>query len=67
MKQQVGLSLKAWGMSIAKRRGHKRAIVAVARKLAIVMHRMWLDGTQFRWTNADGLQADDKPGIKMEA
>ncbi len=60
-------ALKAWGMSIAKGRGHKRAIVAIARKLAIVMHRMWLDGTAFRWTNADGLQADDKTGIKMGA
>ena len=59
-------ALKAWGMSIAKRHGHKRAIVAVARKLAIVMHRMWLDGTEFRWTNADGLQADDQPGSKWE-
>lgn len=32
--------LKAWGMAVAKRRGLRRAIVAVARKLAIVMHRM---------------------------
>lgn len=42
-------SLKAWGMAIARRRGMKRAIVAVARKLAMVLHRMWLDGTEFRW------------------
>jgi len=42
-------SLKAWGMAIARRRGMKRAIVAVARKLAIILHRMWLDGTEFRW------------------
>lgn len=42
-------SLKAWGMAIARRRGMKRAIVAVARKLATVLHRMWLDGTEFRW------------------
>jgi hypothetical protein len=34
--------LKAWGMAIAKRRGLRRAIVAVARKLAIVMHRIWV-------------------------
>jgi transposase len=37
--------LKAWGMAVAKRRGLRRAIVAVARKLAIVMHRIWVDGT----------------------
>ncbi len=42
-------SLKAWGMAIARRRGLKRAIVAVARKLAVILHRMWLDGTEFRW------------------
>lgn len=41
--------LKAWGMGIARRRGMKRAIVAVARKLAVILHRMWLDGTEFRW------------------
>jgi hypothetical protein len=36
-------------MAIARRRGTKRAIVAVARKLAVILHRMWLDGTEFRW------------------
>jgi transposase len=40
-------SLKAWAMRIARRRGSKRAKVALARKLAI-MHRMWVDGTGFR-------------------
>jgi hypothetical protein len=33
--------LKAWGMKIARHRGMKRAIVAVARRLAVIMHRMW--------------------------
>ena len=42
--------LKAWAMAIAKRRGQQRAIVALARRLAVVMHRMWSDGTEFRWT-----------------
>ena len=42
-------SLKAWGMTVARRRGMKRAIVAVARKLAMVLHRVWLDGAEFRW------------------
>jgi transposase len=42
--------LKAWGMAIARRRGMRRAIVAVARKLAVIMHRLWLDGTTFRWS-----------------
>ncbi len=42
-------SLKAWGMQLAKTRGHRRAVIAVARKLAVILHRMWLDDTQFRW------------------
>src|SRR6266480_2723941 len=33
--------LKAWGMKVARHRGKKRAIVAVARRLAVIMHRMW--------------------------
>jgi transposase len=45
--------LKAWGMKIARRRGMKRAIIAVARRLAIIMHRMWMDGTDFRWTREE--------------
>jgi transposase len=42
-------SLKAWGMKLAKTRGHRRAVIAVARKLAVILHRMWIDDTQFRW------------------
>jgi transposase len=49
--------LKAWAMQIAKRRGMKRAIVALARRLAVVMHRMWVDGTEFRWTREIALPA----------
>lgn len=41
--------LKAWAMNIAKRRGHQKAIVALARRLAVIMHRMWSDGTDFQW------------------
>ena len=42
--------LKAWAMKIAKHRGMKKAIVALARRLAVIMHRIWVDGTEFRWT-----------------
>ena len=41
-------SLKAWGMRLMKTEGRRRAIVAVARKIAVVLHRMWVDGTEFR-------------------
>jgi len=44
--------LKAWAMQIAKRRGMKKAIVALARRLAVIMHRIWVDGTEFRWSRA---------------
>jgi len=46
-------SLKAWGMAIAKRRGTKKARVALARKLGVVLHRMWVDGASFRWSNEE--------------
>ena len=42
-------ALRSWGMNIAKRRGMARARVAVARKLAVILHRMWADGSEFRW------------------
>jgi transposase len=42
-------SLKRWALDVARRRGLKRAKVALARKLATVLHRMWVDGTSFRW------------------
>jgi transposase len=43
-------ALKRWGMDVAKRRGTKRAKVALARKIGVILHRMWVDGTSFRWT-----------------
>lgn len=43
--------LKRWALNVAKRRGMKRAKVALARKLAIVLHRIWIDATEFRWSN----------------
>lgn len=42
-------SLRAWGIAIAKRRGMARARIAVARKLAVILHRMWADATEFRY------------------
>jgi len=42
-------SLRAWGMAVARRRGMARARVAVARKLAVILHRMWADAAEFRF------------------
>ncbi|WMT84123.1 IS110 family transposase [Wolbachia endosymbiont of Listronotus oregonensis] len=39
--------LKSWGLKLAKKKGMKKAIVAVARKLAVIMHRMLVDKTEF--------------------
>src|SRR5512147_1012998 len=43
-------TLKAWGMRLAKRSGASKAKVALARKLAVILHRLWRDGTSFRWS-----------------
>jgi transposase len=40
-------TLKAWGNRLARSKGRKRALVAVARKLAVILHTMWIDGTEF--------------------
>ena len=45
--------LKCWGMDVAKRRGSKRAKVALARKLAVILHRIWIDGATYRWASAE--------------
>jgi transposase len=50
-------SQRAWGVKIAKQRGMARARVAVARKLAVVLHRMWIDGTEFRFGKEPGTPA----------
>jgi transposase len=42
-----GSSLKSWAMRVAKRAGMRRAKVALARKLAVILHRMLADGTTF--------------------
>lgn len=42
-------SLKAWGLQLVKTKGHRRAVTAVARKLAVILHRIWIDDTDFRY------------------
>jgi transposase len=49
--------LKAWAMQVARRCGMKKAIVALARRLAVIMHRIWVNGTEFRWTREAALAA----------
>ena len=44
-------ALKAWGIRLAKRSGLRKAKVAVARKLAVILHRMWIEGAEFNWSS----------------
>jgi transposase len=44
---KVGCALKSWGLKLAARIGHKKAVTAVARRLAVIMLAMWRDGTRF--------------------
>lgn len=53
LRSKKWCSLKTWGIRLAKRVGMGKAIVAVARKLAIVMHKMWLTGESFRFGTAE--------------
>jgi len=50
-------ALKSWALGIAKRRGTKKARVALARKLAVILHGMWIDGTCFCWSNEEAVIA----------
>jgi transposase len=59
-------SVRAWGLRLAAKGGHKRAVVAVARKLVVIMHRMWLDGSEFRLAAAAG-QVDGTGASKTTA
>jgi transposase len=45
--------LKAWGLRVAKRSGLRKAKIAVARKLAVILHRMWIDDTKFKWSSEE--------------
>ena len=45
------VGVKAWGIRLAKRSGLRKAKVAVARKLAVILHRMWIERTEFKWSS----------------
>lgn len=46
---QRPFALQQWGLRIAEAKGNKRARIAVARKLAVLLHSLWLNETEFRW------------------
>lgn len=53
MRTMAGSRIKSWGMRLMRTKGRRRAVVAVARKLAVLLHRMWADGTEFRSENVE--------------
>ncbi len=59
--------LKRWGMDVAKRRGSKRAQLALARKIAVILHRMWVDGTTYRWLRRRRLPLKHDQGEMRDA
>jgi transposase len=49
--------LKAWALRVTARRVRKRAAVALARRIGVVLHRMWCNGTEFRFTREEAIAA----------
>jgi len=49
--------IKDWGEQLARRVGSKKAHVAVARKLAVILHCIWTDGTEFEWGKENEMAA----------
>lgn len=49
--------LRTWAAQVARRRGAKRAMVALARRISVILHRMWVDDTDFRSDTAVALTA----------
>ncbi len=54
MRTMASSQIKTWGMRLMRTKGRRRAVVAVARKLAVLLHRMWIDGTEFRQERVGG-------------
>ncbi len=53
VRSEQWCSLKVWGIKLMRTKGHRRATVAVARKLAVILHQMWINGTDFRYGSAE--------------
>ena len=49
--------MSAWTCRSPDDKAAREAIVALARRLAVIMHRIWVDGTEFRWTREQAVAA----------
>lgn len=56
MRTMAASQLKSWGMRLMRTKGRRRAVVAVARKLAVLLHRMWIESTEFRLEGVEGIK-----------
>lgn len=56
MRTMAASQLKSWGMRLMRTKGRRRAVVAVARKLAVLLHRMWIEKTEFRLEGMEGIK-----------
>lgn len=54
MRTMAGSQVRSWGMRLMRTKGRRRAVVAVARKLAVLLHRMLIEGTEFRQDQVGG-------------
>ena len=56
MRTMAASHKKSWGMRLMRTKGRRRAVVAVARKLAVLLHRMWIESTEFRLEGVEGIK-----------
>lgn len=52
MKAEAGQGMKEWATALKQRTSHKKAVVAPALKLAVIMRAIWKNGTTFQSTEA---------------
>jgi transposase len=53
IQPESGHCLTQSALRICANTGLRKAKVAVARKLAVILHRMWIDGTEFNWSKGE--------------
>lgn len=58
--------LKAWGMKIKKKKGHKKAMMAIARRLSILMHRMLITKKAFEYGTPKLAMEEQEKKLKVK-
>ncbi len=60
-RSQKWSKLKAWGLKLMRKKGLKKAAIAVGRKLAVIMHRMLVTQKEFVYGEASAKQEETRP------